>query len=80
MSFGAPRDANGRTTRNKKEAQLQANGGEQEAQRERARERLRQALELVLAAEQEVRRWAPLSVMNDFTAIEAELRTVLARL
>jgi len=59
---------------------VQANGGEQEAQRERARERLQQALELVLAAEQEVRRWAPLSVMNDFTAIEAELRTVLARL
>ncbi len=54
--------------------------GDQEAQRERALEHLREALARVQAAHQEVRLWAPLSVMNDFVAIEAELRTILARL
>ena len=54
--------------------------GEQEAQRDRALAHLREALEHVQAAQQEVRTWAPLSVMNDFVAIEAELRTILARL
>jgi len=53
---------------------------EQAAQRERALAQLREALERVQAAQQEVRRWAPLSVMNDFVAIEAELRTILSRL
>ena len=53
---------------------------EQAAQRERAREQLREALELVRSAQGEVRRWASLSVMNDFTAITAELQTILARL
>ena len=53
---------------------------EQEAQRARAREHLQHALDGVRQAHQEVRRWAPLSVMNDFVAIEAELQTVLARL
>jgi hypothetical protein len=54
--------------------------GDQEAQRERALEHLREALARVQAAHQEVRLWGPLSVMNDFVAIEAELRTILARL
>jgi len=53
---------------------------EQEAQRARAREHLQEALDRAMAAHEEVRRWAPLSVMNDFVAIEAELRTILARL
>jgi hypothetical protein len=57
-----------------------ANSGEQEAQRERARQQLAEALERVRAAEAEVRHWAPLSVMNDFVTIEAELQTILARL
>ena len=53
---------------------------EQAAQRERALAHLREALERVQAAHQEVRLWGPLSVMNDFVAIEAELRTILSRL
>lgn len=53
---------------------------EQAAQRERALGHLREAMEHVQAAHQEVRLWGPLSVMNDFVAIEAELRTILARL
>ena len=53
---------------------------EQEAQRQRALEHLREALERVRAAHQEVRMWGPLSVLNDFVAIEAELRTILSRL
>jgi putative NADPH-quinone reductase len=53
---------------------------EQAAQRERALERLREALALVRAAHDEVRGWAPLSVMNDFEAVQAELRTILSRL
>ena len=53
---------------------------EQAAQRDRALAHLREALEHVQAAHQEVRLWGPLSVMNDFVAIEAELRTILARL
>ncbi|HLH24185.1 MAG TPA: hypothetical protein VK066_16810 [Chloroflexota bacterium] len=53
---------------------------EQAAQRDQALAHLREALARVQAAHQEVRRWAPLSVMNDFVAIEAELRTILARL
>jgi hypothetical protein len=53
---------------------------EQTAQRERALTHLREAMEHVQAAHQEVRMWGPLSVMNDFVAIEAELRTILARL
>ncbi len=53
---------------------------EQEAQRERARAQLAEALERVRAAEAEVRLWAPLSIMNSFTAIHAELQTILARL
>jgi hypothetical protein len=54
--------------------------GEQAAQRERARRQLAEALELVRAAQEEVRHWAPLSVLNDFVAVEAGLRTILARL
>lgn len=53
---------------------------EQEAQRERARAQLAEALERVRAAETEVRLWAPLTVMNTLTALEAELQTILARL
>ncbi len=59
---------------------MEANGGEQEAQREQALQQLQEALELVRAAHQAVRMWAPLSAMNDFVAIEAELRTILSRL
>jgi hypothetical protein len=53
---------------------------EQEAQRQRARTQLTEALERVRAAEAEVRMWAPLTVMNTLTALEAELQTILARL
>jgi hypothetical protein len=53
---------------------------EQEAQRERARQQLAEALERVRSAEAEVRMWAPLSIMNSFGAIQAELQTILARL
>ena len=53
---------------------------EQEAQREQARERLAAALAGVRAAELDVRLWAPLSIMNSLTALEAELQTILARL
>ena len=41
---------------------------------------LAEALERVRAAENEVRLWAPLTVMNTLTALEAELQTILARL
>jgi hypothetical protein len=53
---------------------------EQAVQRDRALAHLREAMEHVKAAHQEVRMWGPLSVMNDFVAIEAELRTILSRL
>ena len=53
---------------------------DQEAQRERARVQLTEALERVRAAEAEVRMWAPLSIMNSLTALQAELQTILARL
>jgi Xaa-Pro aminopeptidase len=49
-------------------------------QRDRELAHLREAMEHVKAAHQEVRMWGPLSVMNDFVAIEAELRTILSRL
>ena len=53
---------------------------DQAVQRDRALAHLREALERVQAAHQEVRMWGPLSIMNDFVAIEAELRTILARM
>ncbi len=53
---------------------------EQEAQRERARAQLAEALERVRAAETEGRPQAHLTVMNTLTALEAELQTILARL
>ena len=53
---------------------------EQEAQREQARERLTAALAGVRAAELELRLWAPLSVLNSLTTLQAELQTILARL
>ena len=53
---------------------------EQEAQRQQARERLAAALDGVRTAELELRQWAPLSIMNSLTALEAELQTILARL
>jgi hypothetical protein len=59
---------------------VQTNSADQEAQRERALDQLRQAAQLVQGARNEVGAWAPLSVMNDFEAIQAELRTIIARL
>ena len=53
---------------------------DQEAQRERARAQLAEALEGVRAAEAELRMWAPLSILNSLTALQAELQTILARL
>ena len=53
---------------------------EQEAQRQEARERLTAALAGVRAAELDVRLWAPLSIMNSLTTLQAELQTILARL
>ena len=53
---------------------------EQEAQRQEARERLAAALDSVRTAELELRQWAPLSIMNSLTTLEAELQTILARL
>ena len=59
---------------------MQELNAEQEGQRQRALEHLREAAAMVQGARDEVRTWAPLSVMNDFEAIQAELRTILARL